>query len=283
MNYLVSGDTHRTPLYDRLSWLERHGYKPEDTGLIILGDVGINFFGGKPDKFFKRNIENSGYTIFCVRGNHDLPPENLDNTTKIKREEGIFWYEPEYPHILYFQDGGVYWFGEYRTLVLGGAHSIDRGERLLRAGLVDENTMYNEDFIYRLPYDECAKAGWFKDETLLPDVLNYVIDSYEGANFDIILSHTCPIEYLPTDLFLDSVLQNKVDRSVEIGLSEVAECVHWRNWLFGHFHEDRIEAPGVYLMYESILPLDEIVKDTKNHFDKLLPRGPRYNRYALEI
>ena len=72
-NWLVTGDTHGQVL-ERLSHI---GYPPDETALIILGDMGLNFYLNKTDRKNKRNVNATGFRIYAVRGNHEERPENL--------------------------------------------------------------------------------------------------------------------------------------------------------------------------------------------------------------
>ena len=75
-HYFVTGDTHGRVL-ERLSLINAGKYAASQTALIILGDAGINFYLNKTDINLKRNIQNTGFTVYCVRGNHEERPENL--------------------------------------------------------------------------------------------------------------------------------------------------------------------------------------------------------------
>ena len=66
-NYLVTGDTHGQVL-ERLGHI---GYPPDETALIILGDMGLNFYLNKTDRKNKRNVNATGFRIYAVRGNHE--------------------------------------------------------------------------------------------------------------------------------------------------------------------------------------------------------------------
>ena len=89
---LVS-DTHGR-VVERLSHITPN-YKPEETALIILGDAGINFYLNKTDTKNKKNINVTGYTIYCVRGNHEERPENIPTMEELYDEDidGIVYYE----------------------------------------------------------------------------------------------------------------------------------------------------------------------------------------------
>lgn len=75
-NYLVTGDTHGR-IIERLMNIDAAKYIPEETALIILGDAGINFYLNETDLKNKKIINNQGFTLYCVRGNHEERPENL--------------------------------------------------------------------------------------------------------------------------------------------------------------------------------------------------------------
>jgi 3-oxoacid CoA-transferase subunit A len=102
-NWFVTGDTHGQVL-PRLSKINAGKYAASQTALIILGDAGINFYLNKTDLNLKRNIQNTGYTVYCVRGNHEERPENLSNIVyKYDQEVGnTVIFEPDFPNIRYF-------------------------------------------------------------------------------------------------------------------------------------------------------------------------------------
>ena len=70
--WTVTGDTHGR-VVGRLISMKTHleNFSPEEVGIIILGDSGINFWLNKSDKKNKKEISKYGYNIYCVRGNHD--------------------------------------------------------------------------------------------------------------------------------------------------------------------------------------------------------------------
>ena len=50
------------------------------------------------------------------------------------------------------------------------------------------------------------------------------------------LSHTCPRHLEPTDLFLNFIEQNRVDKTTENWMSELHGKLTYEKWYFGHFH-----------------------------------------------
>ena len=47
--------------------------------IVLLGDVGINYMLDMSDKVEKEKLQSSGRTYFCIQGNHELRPENIDS------------------------------------------------------------------------------------------------------------------------------------------------------------------------------------------------------------
>ena len=49
--------------------------------LIVLGDVGLNYYGGRRDRIRKMLVEALPITMFCIHGNHEQRPETLSGYT----------------------------------------------------------------------------------------------------------------------------------------------------------------------------------------------------------
>ena len=269
-NYLITGDTHGRVL-ERLDNIDTEKYNPEDTAVIILGDAGINFWLNKTDQNLKRNIQNTGFTLYCVRGNHEERPENLPNVvytfdTNIKNYVII---ESEYPNIRYLRDGYDYQINGKTVLVIGGAYSVDKWYRLNRAGVFDKLDPN---------YTNSKKTGWFPAEQLTDDELERIECNHTGMAYDVILTHTCPISWEPRDLFLPGLDQSTIDKSMEIWLDDFKNHLDWTIWLFGHYHDDRLIRPGVEMYYRDIEDWNDIMKrwEDPEHLDWWLKKDPNY-------
>ena len=90
-NWLVTGDTHGQVL-ERLS---HNGYPPDETALIILGDMGLNFYLNKTDQKNKRNVNATGFRIYAVRSNHEERPENLFMEQMYDEDIDGGWFKDE--------------------------------------------------------------------------------------------------------------------------------------------------------------------------------------------
>ena len=209
--------------------------------LILLGDVGANYYLNGRDTKFKKKLGKFGFTYFCIRGNHEERPENCaakdpDNWHQEDFFGNKVWVENSFPYIKYALDHpAVYIMNGKSALVIPGAYSVDKEYRLQRGWT------------------------WFKDEQL-----SYTerIESYNLLNrtYDYVLSHTCPAGWLPhiQDLFLSQLDQGKIDKTMENYLQYVASNIHWDHWYFGHYHDDRdISSYKATMMFHQELNLGD--------------------------
>ena len=232
--WTITGDTHG----DMTRFYNLQDSDPSTIGIIILGDAGCNYYLNKRDDKTKQKLEDTGYSYFLVRGNHEERPENIKNMITIYNEDiqgEVFW-EEKFPHIFYLKDGGIYNFSGHKTLVIGGAYSVDK--------------------YYRLSMGH----QWFSDEQLTADEMAKISAENFGQKFDFVFTHTCPISWEPTDLFLSMINQETVDKTMERFLEKIKMNIPFKAWCFGHFHNNRLECPYFEQYYTYIEDLDEIMK-----------------------
>lgn len=230
--------------------------KPEEIGVIILGDCGLNFYLNNTDKKYKKLLNSQGCHIYCVRGNHEERPENLGYELGYDPDVfGMVYHDPNFDNIKYFVDGGEYQIGKYSALVIGGAYSIDKWYRLARAGYAPEEAETANP----------KKCGWFKDEQLTEKEREDILDKVQGKHYDFVLSHTCPYSWEPTDLFLNGIDQNQVDKSMEYFLEKIKNNIDWNIYCFGHYHADRLERPHVEQFYTDYEDINTIWQRWQNY------------------
>lgn len=274
-NWLVRGDTHGNFLWMTNGCLDK--YKPEETAIIILGDAGFNFYLNKTDARKKKEVNQRGYTFYCVRGNHEERPHNLSNIKIVYDPEvsGLVYIEEEYPNIKYLADWGGYKINGYKCLVIGGAYSVDKAWRLANADMTEET-------------NDPHKSGWFNEEQLSEVEMNACstwLEHMKEINenyFDFVLTHTCPKSFQPVDKFLPFIDQSTVDTRMEDWMEKIKEQITFGVWLFGHYHDDRIEAPHVEMYYNDIEELNTIAKrwenyDETGHLDWWLVKSPLFD------
>ena len=255
LKYLIfTGDTHGgVATISRIGNIQRNmpEYKPEETIIVILGDAGLNFWLNNTDKKYKKLLNSMNYHIYCVRGNHEQRPELIKSMILVNDENvnNVVYMEEAFPNIRYFVDGKIYNLLGYKCLVVGGAYSVDKWYRLARAG-------YSRD---EAETADPKKCGWFKDECLTAAEMAAIMEKVKGESVDFVLSHTCPLSWEPTDLFLNGIDQSTVDKSMEVWLDELKDNVKWKYWLFGHYHADRIERPHVEQFYQEYEDVESII------------------------
>ena len=115
-------------------------------------------------------------------------------------------------------------------------------------------------------YRRLQGRPWNPQEQLSEEEKERIRNSFNLVSPDIILSHTCPITWQPTDLFLSEVDQTTVDNSMEFFLEEIAGIANYKAWCWGHFHETREYGelkgkPGRkrMMIFQDFIPLKEIV------------------------
>lgn len=257
-HWFFSGDKHGNlnNFYIIESTIKEKGYNSQECGVIILGDVGFNFYLDERDEHLKKRFtKNCNYTIYCLKGNHDARPQLIKNINKIYDYNvcGPVYQEEKYPNIKYFLDtiGQTYTIQGYRVLTIGGAYSIDKYYRI-------ENNW-----------------EWFEDEQLSTGEMTYISNKILGNNFDFVLTHTCPYSWMPIDLFLNSIDQSKVDNSMEIWLDELKNKINYKCWLFAHFHDDRLVCPKVEMLYNDVVELEYFI----DHYINKTVELPDYFNY----
>lgn len=205
----ITGDTHRD--FTRLNNIK---FNNNDM-LIILGDAGINYFLNDEDIRFKEYLNGLNIKLFCIRGNHEERPENINTYKEKNMFGGKVFVEDEYPNLIFAKDGEEYNMDGKSVLVIGGAYSIDKE--------------------YRLLYGH----KWFKDEQLTKNEMNNIFKKANGKHFDIVLTHTCPYKYEPKEMFISFIDQSKVDKEMECFLNKIEENIDYDKWYCGHFHTEK--------------------------------------------
>lgn len=209
--------------------------------LIILGDVGINYFGDYRDDLHKDMLAIVPCMILCIRGNHEMRPTDPALGGKYK---SVTWMgdttyvEEAYPRFIMAADGGRYHINGRDFLVIVCAYSVDKPWRLAGG--------YN----------------WFPDEQLSTaemDVIRQKVKEH-GCREDIILAHTCPYDHRPVECFISGVDEKTVDNSMEQFLQEIVDMTEYRTLYCGHWHIDKQDAQ-IHFMFRDIVMLDGMAEN----------------------
>ena len=235
-NIYLTGDKH-TNFKDLIQKSRRCGFTDRDL-LIILGDVGVNYFGDYRDDQTKKGLSRIPCTVLCIHGNHEMRPTTAaiaDKYKKIEWQGDTAYVEDAFPRLIMAEDGARYHINDRDFLVIGGAYSVDKEYRLKMG--------------YR----------WFPDEQLTDgekDMIHRKVEEH-GNHEDIILAHTCPYNKRPTECFMSGLDQSKVDESMELFLQEIVDSAEYNTLYCGHWHTDKVDEK-VHILYNDIIMLENI-------------------------
>lgn len=228
--WYITGDIH-----GNLQRIESFSRVTSDP-IIILGDCGFNYYMGKKDDLLKSMAAGLSNTLLCIKGNHEIHPDQLDfYKTKLWNGAEVY-YQDEYPNILFAKDGEIYNIDGDKVFVIGGAYSVDKNYRIARGW------------------------NWFSSEQPSEETKARCIDTLNKADWkvDIVLSHTAPLRAEPKHLFLPNIDQRQVDKTTEIFLDEIAEKLSFKKWYFGHYHGDwytDLDGKHYEMLFEGIKEL----------------------------
>ncbi len=198
--------------------------------LIVLGDAGINYFSDARATALRQHLAQLPLTLFCIHGNHEARPETVPGMQLQEGFGGQVYVNPRFPNQFFPVDGAIYTLGSRRTLVVGGAYSVDKFYRLRN------------------------HWAWFEDEQPSAQIktrAELALDA-EGWRVDAVLSHTCPRSRIPFDRLppLGCGDASSVDYSTENWLETVRQRLQFEQWYAGHFHIDWEDAPFTFLFHE---------------------------------
>ena len=209
----ITGDIHGR-ISRVMDLAEKHKLGKEDI-LVLLGDVGVNYFGPEAgDRFKKKMLNDLMIPILCIHGNHEKRPQSISTYMEQNWHGGTVYVEAEYPNLHFAKDGEIYDLEGLYAIAIGGAYSVDKWFRL------------------KLNYN------WFPDEQPSENDKRRIEKKLAEANWkvDLVLSHTCPEKYIPTEAFLKGIDQSTVDQSTEQWLGVVEEKLIYKMWFCGHWH-----------------------------------------------
>lgn len=253
--FFITGDKHRN--FGNVKRFCRNMHTRRKDVLIVLGDAGFNYFEDFRDDELKKEVSELNITLFCLHGNKENRPQNIGTYGIRNFCEGKVYYEPKYPNIFFAIDGEIYTFEGKKYMVVGGAHSVDKVRCL------EEGRPFWED---EMP-DDATKA---KVKKRLAD---------EKDNIYGMMTHTCPIKYLPTEMFVSTrqnaeikrkrrtakakkLFKPDIDRSTEEWLGEIEQQLDYKVWYCGHYHIDK-QIDKISMMYHEILPLHMQLSEDK--------------------
>ena len=195
--------------------------------IVLLGDVGANYYRDGRDDLLKRRLNGIGTSFLCIHGNHEIRPVHIPGYDEIIWNGGKAWVQPQFPNLIFAGDGEIYTLNGLRYLVIGGAYSVDKHYRLSRG------------------------AGWWPDEQPLTEIKAYTEQQIRYNPVDIVLSHTCTFKYVPREMFLSGIDQSTEDDRTERWLDTIEEAVEYKAWFCGHWHTDK-RIDKMHFLFHSV-------------------------------
>jgi 3-oxoacid CoA-transferase subunit A len=248
--YYITGDKHRN--FDYVKNFCRDINTRKKDVLIILGDAGFNYYGDCRDDKLKKKISNLNITLFCLHGNKENRPQNIGTYGIRSFCGGKVYYEPKYPNIYFAIDGEIYTFEGKKYMVVGGAHSVDKMRCL------EEDRPFWED---EMP-----------DDIIKERVEEALIN--EDNKIYGMMTHTCPIDYLPTEMFVSTrqnaeikrkpkkyksrkIFKPDIDRSTEEWLGKIEKQLDYNVWYCGHYHVNIDLKKEFTILYGQVRKVEE--------------------------
>jgi predicted phosphodiesterase len=114
----------------------QHYELTESDIIVILGDVGANYYGNRRDRYCKDTLAKIKPTVFCIHGNHERRPDTLAGYKQKEWNGDLVWYEDEYPNLLFARDGDIFTMEGTRHLVIGGAWTNTTDWKTICCGLL---------------------------------------------------------------------------------------------------------------------------------------------------
>lgn len=238
----VTGDVHG--YFGRIvRFCESLDAPTRDDVLVVLGDVGANFWCDESDARMRAALGSLPLTVLCVHGNHEARPDAGLGYRERAWRGGTVWADDAHPGLLFARDGSVFDLDGRSCLVAGGAYSVDKRFRLAdgRRWFDDEQPGAAERAAVEAA---CAGRGW---------------------KVDYVFSHTAPLRFRPTEAFMASISQSEVDTTTEEWLERLELRLDYGCWLCGHFHIDKEVNPRMHVLFKQVLalPAGDVVYDAE--------------------
>lgn len=227
----LSGDTHGSFDLDKvLDFFEievlLRNVSKEDY-LIILGDTGVCWDGGKKDEWVLKKLRSLPVTVLWLDGNH----ENFD---LLKEYPVSDWHGGKVrriaPDVIHLMRGYTYNIENKLFWVFGGGLSIDK--------------MWRQEGI-----------SWWREEMPSLEEYDRGMEQLQGADFqvDYILTHTAP-RTIAVKL-VDKLLPG--EEELQYYLQKVSMMTTFREWYFGHWHMDKTIEEKYHALMEEVVRLPE--------------------------
>lgn len=228
---LLVSDTHRNLGLQKLLPLRNYPLQKDDL-LIILGDTGIVWDGGKGDQSLQKWYrENIPCKVLFLDGNHDniqllnKLPVSMWNGGKVQK------VNTQISHLI---RGQIYTIGNTTFFVMGGGRSVDK---------------------HRLT----ENVSWWPEEMPQEHEYEEGLDNLKthGNKVDYILTHEGPARFVRECIPEWAMLEFGVQKPnpLNLYLDKLYDDITFTRWYWGHYHDDVIINNKCKCIYNNIIEL----------------------------
>lgn len=243
----ITGDTHGDfSRFSEESFPEQKDLKRDDY-MIICGDFGGVWCGDERDDKSLDMLAELPFTILFVSGNH----ENFDALVAYPVEE---WHGGKVqfirPNVIHMMRGQVFTIEGKTFFTMGGAASHDISDGVLEPDDPEFEIQYWAMRRMRAMF-RINHYSWWKEE--MPSDLEYeeARQNLDSCNWtvDYIITHCGPNSVI--DIYSRKFYGH--DRLTDF-LETVLQKTEYRQWFFGHYH-DNVDIGQHTMLYERTIKL----------------------------
>lgn len=208
----ITGDVHGSI---DISKLNSHNFPmgnelTKDDYLIVTGDFGLIWDNSNEEKYWQKWLQGKTFTTLFVDGNH----ENHDMLDKMKVS---IWNGGKVHYIndsvIHLMRGQVFTIDNKKIFTFGGAESIDKANRT-------------------------TGKSWWKREMPSNGEYEEGFNNLEKHNYkvDYVITHDCSqsiFEKIMEGLWVKNL--TPINKYFEV----IEEKLDYKQWYFGHYHEDK--------------------------------------------
>ena len=224
----VTGDVHGSMSMSKFNMTNFPLQKEltKDDYMIVTGDFGLVFSLDKEEEYWLKWLHKKSYITLFVDGNHEHH-DKLDSLPVSIWNGGKVHFIND--SVIHLMRGQVYNINGTKIFTFGGADSIDKGHRIEGKSWWKREMPSNKE--YEEGLDNLDKCDW---------------------KVDLVVSHDCStsiFEKLMAGLYVKSL--TSINKYFEV----LEEKLDYKQWYFGHYHEDRWIDEKHRLIYNDIVLL----------------------------
>lgn len=199
--------------------------------LLVCGDFTDNRGDTRPGEAMKlpAYLQELPYPIGFIDGNHE-DYRVLEGLAETSVWDGPAGKAAE--HVYYLKRGCCYRIDELRILTIGGSTS-GPGYKKNHPDIWQEEEELNE-----------------QDRSRIQETLQ------QGADFDVVLTHTLP------ERRMEAWFPEKDCSQTNRILEEAAQKMTYGQWCFGHFHQDQDYPDRFHCLYQDVILMDKAADGT---------------------